>query len=118
MQEKARISKSNYFNICRFFIKLNSLLILVCLSVSCGQKQTKQVLSRNIQNISSESAININTASTKELEKLPRIGEKTAQKIVEHREKFGHFRKPEHLLLIGGISDKRFREIRNLIKVE
>lgn len=62
--------------------------------------------------------ININTASAAELEKLPHIGAKTAQAIVEYREKFGGFRKPEHLLLIQGISDEKFREVKSLIKVE
>lgn len=62
--------------------------------------------------------MNINTASAAELEKLPFIGRKTALEIVAHREKFGRFRRPEHLLLIEGVSDTRFREIKNLIKVE
>lgn len=62
--------------------------------------------------------ININTASAETLEKLPNIGAKTAREIVEHREKFGKFRKPEHLLLIRGVSDKKFREIENLVKAE
>lgn len=67
---------------------------------------------------SSTPVININTASVETLEKLPYIGVKTAQEIVEHREKFGKFRKPEHLLLVRGISDKKFREMRSLIKAE
>jgi competence protein ComEA len=64
------------------------------------------------------SAININTAPAEELSKLPHIGEKTAQEIVLHRQKFGYFRKPEHLMLVRGISDARFREIRNFIKTK
>lgn len=118
MQEKCRIYKLNYFNICTLFVKLNSVLIIVCLTVSCNQNQTKQVFTHTRPEIRSESAININTATVEELEKLPNIGRKTAQKIIEHREKFGRFRKPEHLLLVGGFSDRRFREIRDLIKTD
>lgn len=118
MQEKAKITKPQYFNICTFFIKLNSLLIVCCLLISCGQKETKQFFSLQNQNITSASAVNINTASLQELEKLPHIGAKTAQEIIKYREKFGYFRKPEHLLLVRGISDRRFREIKNLVKVE
>ena len=118
MQEKLKIAKPQYFNICPFFIKLISLTIIFCFAVCCGQNQTKQVLSVENQIITSESAININTASPQELEKLPNIGAKTAQQIIEHREKFGRFSKTEHLLLVRGISDRRFREIRNLIKTE
>ena len=65
-----------------------------------------------------ENAVNINIASTSELEKLPFLGFSTAQKIVEHREKYGKFRKPEHILLVQGVSDKKFRQIKSLIKAE
>lgn len=66
----------------------------------------------------SESQININEATKEQLTQLPNIGEKTAENIIEHREKYGRFRKPEHLLLVRGISDKKFREIKNLIRTE
>lgn len=62
--------------------------------------------------------ININTASTKELEKLPGIGKGLAERIVDHREKYGPFRRPEHLIIVHGISDRRFRVLRGLITVE
>ena len=65
-----------------------------------------------------ENALNINTASAAELEKIPHIGEKLAVKIVEHRERHGNFRKPEQLMLIPGISDQMFREIRPMIRVD
>ena len=100
------------------FIKL--LLLIICsLLFACGrQKNTKQSLSTENQIQISKSAININKASALELEKLPGIGTKTAQAIVEHREKFGKFRKPEYVMLVQGISDKQFRELQSLIKVE
>ncbi len=81
-------------------------------------EQTPQFLSTENTILSSERAVNINRASPEELEKLPHIGAKLAQDIVEHRSRFGSFRKTEHLLLIEGISDKRYREIKNLIKAE
>jgi competence protein ComEA len=66
----------------------------------------------------SPSRININTASADELEKLPGIGKGLAERIIEHREKFGPFRRPEHLIIVRGISDKRFRALQDLITVE
>lgn len=66
----------------------------------------------------SNTAININTASAIEIERIPFIGEKLALKIVEHREMHGPFRRPEHIMLIQGISDRRFRQIKHLIKTE
>lgn len=93
------------------------LLMISCfLLLGCGQAE--QVLPEKSQTAVLASAININTASAKELEKLPNIGEKLAAKILEHREKFGKFRRAEHLMLVRGISDKRFRAMRNSVKVE
>ena len=62
--------------------------------------------------------VNINTADSTELQRIPFVGEKLSQAIIEHRERYGPFRRPEHLLLIKGLSDKRFREIRHLIRVD
>lgn len=62
--------------------------------------------------------ININTASVDELEKLPGIGKTLAARIVEHRENYGPFRKPEHLMVVPGISDRKFRSMRDLIVAE
>jgi competence protein ComEA len=63
-------------------------------------------------------ALNINTATAEELVTIPNIGEKLAVRIVEFRERNGRFQRPEDLLLVPGISDKRFREIRNMIRTE
>jgi competence protein ComEA len=62
--------------------------------------------------------ININTATMGELEKLPGIGKGLAERIIDHREKFGPFRRTEHLIIVRGFSDKRFRALRDLITVE
>ncbi len=63
-------------------------------------------------------AININTASLDELTRIPHVGEKVAARIIEYREVNGPFRRVEHLMLIQGISDARFRKIRPLVRVE
>ncbi|HUS13219.1 MAG TPA: helix-hairpin-helix domain-containing protein [Pyrinomonadaceae bacterium] len=62
--------------------------------------------------------ININTASAEELEKLPGVGKAIGERIVAHRKQYGRFRRAEHLMIVRGISDKKFRELRSLIAVE
>lgn len=62
--------------------------------------------------------VNINTASVEELEKLPGIGQVLAARIVEHRRKFGAFRRAEHLIVVPGLSDRRFRLISALVTAE
>lgn len=69
-------------------------------------------------NSSSRAFIDINTATRAELEKLPGIGEALAARIVEHREKYGRFRRVEHLLLVRGISERRYRAISALLTAE
>jgi competence ComEA-like helix-hairpin-helix protein len=65
-----------------------------------------------------QSALNINTATAEELESLPYIGRKTAEKIVQFRAENGSFRRVEHLMQIRGISEKRFLEIQPFLKAE
>ena len=56
--------------------------------------------------------VSINEATREELERLPGIGPALAARIVEHRERFGRFRRVEHLLLVRGISERRFLRLR------
>lgn len=121
MQEKNKSAKSNFHNKWLLLAKLLSLLIIVYNSswlTGCRQNSTGRNLTVQNQSEISATAININTASLEELEKLPRVGAETAAKIIEHRNKYGAFRRSEDLILVRGMSDKKFREIRNLIKVE
>ena len=62
--------------------------------------------------------VNINTATVEELAKLPGVGKSIAQRIVNHREKSGKFRTVEELLVIRGISRKKFEQLRPLITTE
>ena len=62
--------------------------------------------------------VNINTASPAELEKLPGIGEALAARIVAYRRQHGRFRRAEHLIMVRGISERRFRGLRASITVE
>ncbi len=62
--------------------------------------------------------IDINRASRQELERLPGIGAGLAARIVEHRERHGRFRRAEHLVMVRGISERRFEQMRAFIKVE
>jgi competence protein ComEA helix-hairpin-helix repeat region len=62
--------------------------------------------------------ININTASAGELTNLKGIGEKTAQAIIEYREKNGVFKTIEDIKNVKGISDNKFEAIKGSICVK
>jgi competence protein ComEA len=62
--------------------------------------------------------ININRASREELARLPGVGAGIAARIVEHRERYGAFRRAEHLLMVRGISERRFEQLSPFVTVE
>jgi comEA protein len=65
----------------------------------------------------SSNKININTASAKELQELPRIGPSVAQRIIEFRKEHGKFKRIEEIMKVRGIGEKTFERIKNLITV-
>ena len=94
-------------------------LLVLSLHLGCAQNKS-QTSSRRIPTAISGSlqAVNINTADVNELQSIPGIGPLLAKKIVDHRDRYGPFRRPEEILVIDGISEKRFREFRSFILIE
>lgn len=93
-------------------------LVLLFFQPSCYKNAKFQTSQDESHEIPPETAININLASAEQLEKLPQIGSEFARRIVEYREKHGKFRRPEHLILVRGMTDKKFRQIKHLVKTE
>jgi competence protein ComEA len=56
--------------------------------------------------------INLNSASTTELMQLPKIGAKTAERIVAFRKQHGGFRRVEELMDVKGIGEKTFEKLK------
>ena len=61
--------------------------------------------------------INLNTATVQELRTLPGIGPTLAKRIVDFREKNHGFKRVEELLAIPGISEKKWKVIREKVEV-
>lgn len=62
--------------------------------------------------------VNINTAALADLDKLPKIGPATAQRIIDYRTKHGPFKKVEDLKNVSGIGDATFESLKDLVTVE
>jgi len=106
-------------------LTLLSLLLFVALAATSCAKRSRAITnapptSPTNYNLSSPTTqrLNLNTAPAKALEVLPGIGKGLAERIVEHREKYGPFRRAEHLTMVRGISETRFRALRTLVTVE
>ena len=111
------INKCSYCNKYTVFV-IVVMVAAVFGTVACGVRNDTPATTSDVKYSPSATAININVASVEELQNIPYIGEKLAGQIIEHRERYGPFRRPEHLILIPGISDSRFRKIRDLVRVD
>ena len=65
-----------------------------------------------------EALVNLNTASSAELESLPRIGPALAARIIAHRETVGPFRSASDLLMVRGIGEATLERLRLLVTVQ
>lgn len=67
-------------------------------------------------NLSANSeVININSATSAELDELPGIGPSTAQKIIDYRNKNGNFKTIEDIMNVSGIGESKFNNIKDYI---
>jgi competence protein ComEA len=80
--------------------------------------QTTAQLTQSVTSAPGSGLININRATREELARLPGVGEGIAARIVAHRERYGAFRRAEHLLMVRGISERRFEGLRAFVTVE
>jgi competence protein ComEA len=93
-------------------------LFAACVKLPRHTSLTSSPMSSPVLATASTPLVNINTASPDELERLPGIGKALAARIVAHRQQYGRFRRAEHLMMVRGISDRRFRSLRAQLTVE
>jgi len=61
--------------------------------------------------------VNLNTATSDELQQVPGIGPVTAQKILQARKSYGTFKSVDDLQAIKGIGPKRLEKMRKYLTV-
>ena len=62
--------------------------------------------------------LDINIATAEDLDKLPGVGLKTAQKIVDYRQAYGKFKSAEEVRQVKGISRKTLEKITQYCRFE
>ena len=103
-------------------LRLSGCVILCCSVAAAGASCVKLPRRAGVSNPPASPVaapgVSINRATREELEKLPGVGPALAARIVEHRERFGPFRRVEHLMTVRGFSERRFMELRPHINAE
>jgi competence protein ComEA len=60
--------------------------------------------------------VSLNSATVEQLDTLPGVGPVLAQHIVDYRMQHGGFRSVDELREVNGIGDRRFADLRNLVR--
>ena len=60
--------------------------------------------------------VSLNTATADQLDTLPGVGPVLAQHIIDYRTQHGGFRSVDELREVNGIGDRRFADLRNLVR--
>jgi competence ComEA-like helix-hairpin-helix protein len=97
-------------------IKLALPALVVLALTSCAVNEVAPIQKAEEQR-GSRNCINLNTATVEELAQLPGIGEVIARRVVDYRERNGAFRRREEIIIIPGMSEKKYRSIADLICV-
>ena len=61
--------------------------------------------------------VNLNTATVTELMQLPRVGQKTAERIVAFRKQHGGFQRSEELMNVKGIGEKSYAKLKAFLVI-
>ncbi|WP_414826958.1 helix-hairpin-helix domain-containing protein [Apilactobacillus kunkeei] len=61
--------------------------------------------------------VNLNTADLNELQKLDRVGEKKAQKIIDYRNQHNGFHSIDEIKQVSGFGDKTFERLKDSLEV-
>ena len=98
---------------------LRTLTLILAFAISAVVAPLAQTASPRDKAKPTQSAaiVNINTASSAELEALPGIGPKVAARIIDYRKTKGPFKKIEELMNVQGIGEKSFLKLRSQVTV-
>jgi comEA protein len=101
--------------------------LIACITISYSLKanqaiipvakaESDEIISAQ-KNIGQSKIININTANRYLLTKLPGIGPKLAERVVEYRDAHGLFTSCEDIMKVKGIGQKKYQIISGMITV-
>ena len=95
----------------RMFMSALMPLVLCSAAPLLAQRATKPAPPASTE------VINLNTATAAQIATLPGIGPKTADLIVQYRQKNGAFKKIEEVMNVRGVGEKSFLKLKSRLTV-
>jgi competence protein ComEA len=95
---------------------LLSLVALVALAAGPVQALSQDPATDRVSGMA-VTIVNLNTATSAELQALPGIGPATATRILEYRQKNGPFKKIEEVMNVQGVGEKIFLRLKPQLSV-
>ena len=83
-----------------------------------AERSAAQTASSAAPSLAPGEKVNLNTATSEQLQLLPGIGEVLAGRILEYRSAYGKFSAVEQLMDVEGIGEAKFAALRDQITVE
>jgi competence protein ComEA len=96
---------------------LLSFVTLVALAAGPVQASSQDPAAANRATGAAVAIVNLNTATSAELQALPGIGPATATRILEYRQKHGPFKKIEEVMNVQGVGEKIFLRLKPQLSV-
>jgi len=101
----------------RALLVVLAVVALAATGSAAEQKPAAPAKAATAAKATASSPVNLNTATQAQLETLPGIGAKAAERILEYRQKNGTFKKVEDLMNVKGIAEKTFLKLKPLVTV-
>jgi len=99
----------------RFTIALSAALALAMLAPIAASQDQRAGRATKAAPAAASRVVNLNTATAAEIDTLPGIGPKTAELIIQYRQKNSGFKKIEEIMNIRGVGEKTFLKIKDRI---
>jgi len=105
-------SRSDRYVILTFLI-LGLLFTVISYSKKISPRNNIKLINVNQRH----AAVNINRATSQQLERLSGVGRILAQDIISYREQMGGFKELEEIKNVKGIGKKKFEKLKDLIVI-
>jgi comEA protein len=101
----------------RTFVTLSLVVTTLGLATPIARAEQSSTQSAKKSQPAITTPVNLNSATSVDLEALPGIGPATAKRILDYRQKSGGFKKIEDLMNVKGIGEKVFLKLKPLVIV-